>query len=210
MNLRDHLIKRMLQGIYPVQDYESARYNPQYMKLVAYFKRIEEDFFNTCRSKEEYFSKLADKYKQVQAEIQRTTPRAVGPGGVNQPMAAHQPAPFNPDASNPFPGAYTPSPSVMDSIPMSLPTDPVRPIPSVPQSSASPGPTSEQSTQDMKVTAKPLTNGLSMGTDGLSAIAEYWGLMYTCTYSKPSHSSRCTYIPLPFLPVYVHMHIYVV
>ena len=80
---------------------------------------------------------------------------------------------------------------------VSLPTDPVRPIPSVPQSSASPGPTSEQSTQDMKVTAKPLTNGLSMGTDGLSAIAEYWGLMYTCTYSKPSHSSRGTYVYTP-------------
>jgi E1A/CREB-binding protein len=73
-NLRDHLIKRMLQGIYPAQNYEAAQQNPQYMQLVVYFKRIEEEFFNTCRNKEEYFSKLADKYKQVQAEIHRKQP----------------------------------------------------------------------------------------------------------------------------------------
>ena len=40
-----------LHGIYPVQNIEAVRHNPQYMKLVAYFKKIEEEFYNTCKSK---------------------------------------------------------------------------------------------------------------------------------------------------------------
>ena len=45
------LVLCRLHGIYPVQNMEAMRQNMQYMKLVAYFKRIEEDFFNSCRSK---------------------------------------------------------------------------------------------------------------------------------------------------------------
>ena len=45
------LVSCRLHGIYPVQNIEAMRQNMQYMKLVAYFKKIEEDFFNSCRSK---------------------------------------------------------------------------------------------------------------------------------------------------------------
>ena len=46
-----HLVPCRLHGIYPVQNFEAMRQNMQYMKLVAYFKKIEEDFFNSCRNK---------------------------------------------------------------------------------------------------------------------------------------------------------------
>ena len=45
------LVSCRLHGIYPVQNIEAMRQNMQYMKLVAYFKKMEEDFFNSCRSK---------------------------------------------------------------------------------------------------------------------------------------------------------------
>ena len=40
-----------LNGIYPVHDYNSAMTNPQYLKLVQFIQRVEDNFFRTCTSK---------------------------------------------------------------------------------------------------------------------------------------------------------------
>ncbi|GIX98126.1 hypothetical protein CDAR_223511 [Caerostris darwini] len=68
MNLRRHLLQKIVQTLFPAVDINALNYS-RMVSLVSYAEKVERGMFKNANSKEEYFQLLAEKVYNVQKEL---------------------------------------------------------------------------------------------------------------------------------------------
>ncbi|XP_065886500.1 histone lysine acetyltransferase CREBBP-like isoform X3 [Dysidea avara] len=85
-DLRQHLVRKLVTTIYPVQDQTDLQ-DRRVMSLIQYAKRVEKSMFEVARSREQYFELLAEKIYRIQKELQERRARVPMQGSSKETSA---------------------------------------------------------------------------------------------------------------------------
>lgn len=70
-DLRNHLIRKLIQGFFPTSDSAAIQNLPLDNNLVIFARNIENDMYEKAKSRAEYYYLLAEKIYKLQSELEK-------------------------------------------------------------------------------------------------------------------------------------------
>lgn len=67
--IRHGLVQKLLQGMFRSSDDQAMKQDEQYSKVVEFVTKIDQQMFDTATSRAEYYLSLAQKFYQIQTEL---------------------------------------------------------------------------------------------------------------------------------------------